>query len=140
MSGVVLDASAALSWCFEDEWTPQSDSLLATVRTDGAVVPPLWDLEIANALAGAERRGRITAAHATHLVALLAQLPIEVSEHDPGMPELLAQARTSGLTAYDACSLLTAMATGLPLASLDGRLREAAVAQGVTVLPGLAPA
>ncbi|ANS79682.1 Death on curing protein, Doc toxin [Serinicoccus hydrothermalis] len=134
-AGVVLDASAALSWCFEDEWTPSSDVVLEVVRADGAVVPPLWDLEIANVLAGAERRGRISAAHARHLMALLGQLPIEVSEHDHGMSELLAQARTSGLSAYDACYLLTAMTSGLPLATLEIKLREAARAQGVTCLP-----
>lgn len=135
MSAVVLDASAALSWCFEDEWSDASDLVLEAVRDNGAVVPPLWDLEVSNALAGAERRGRITAAQSTHLVALLSHLPIETSEHDAAMDTLLAQARATGLTTYDACYLLTAMSEGIPLATLDTRLRQAAAAEGVPILP-----
>lgn len=135
MSGVVLDASMALSWCFEDEWTPDSDTVLERVRQDGATVPPLWDLEVANVLVGAERRGRLSRADSARVVALLEQLPIEVSEHDPGLMGLLAQARESSLTSYDACYLLTAMTTGLPLATLDEALRTAATAAGVGVVP-----
>ena len=68
-------------------------------------------------------------------LALLHQLPVEISEHDPAPGELVALARESDLGSYDACDLLTAMQSGLPLATLDQRLREAAVRAGVSVLP-----
>ena len=61
MNGVVVDASMALSWCFEDEHDELSDRVLAAVREAGAIVTPLWWLEIFNALIQAEKRGRITA-------------------------------------------------------------------------------
>ena len=51
----------ALSWCFEDEHDELSDRVLAAVREAGAIVTPLWWLEIFNALIQAEKRGRITA-------------------------------------------------------------------------------
>ncbi len=132
-TGVVLDASMALSWCFEDEWTGRSDSVLETVRQDGAVVPPLWDLELANVLVGAERRGRTSRADTERLVSLLQQLPIEMSEHDPDVTDVVAAARDYGLTAYDACYLVLAMRSGLPLATLDERLADAAGRAGVTL-------
>ena len=36
---LVLDASLALSWYFEDERTPAADALLDQVANAGAVVP-----------------------------------------------------------------------------------------------------
>ena len=50
MSAVVLDASSALTWCFEDEAAQGSDDLFTQVQQAGAVVPPLWHLEIASLL------------------------------------------------------------------------------------------
>lgn len=47
---VVIDSSVSLSWCFADEASPASDALFERVRDDGAVVPMLWHLEIANVL------------------------------------------------------------------------------------------
>jgi hypothetical protein len=35
----VIDASIALSWCFEDEATPETDQLFESVRDEGAAVP-----------------------------------------------------------------------------------------------------
>lgn len=134
MTGVVLDASVALSWCFEDEWTELSGAVLEHVRVDGAIVPPLWDLEVANVLLGAERRGRTTRADTERFVSLLQQLPVETSEHDPDLTDVVAVARDFGLTAYDACYLVSAMRTGWPLATLDQALARAATEAGVPVV------
>lgn len=134
MTAVVLDASMALSWCFEDEWTPDSDAVLERVRRDGAVVPPLWDLEVANVLVVAERRGRASRADTERLVSLLQQLPIEMSEHDPDVGDVVATARDHGLSAYDACYLLVAMRSGCPLATRDEALAGAASRAGVALV------
>jgi hypothetical protein len=32
----------ALTWCFEDEASAQSDAIFERVRDDGAAVPALW--------------------------------------------------------------------------------------------------
>jgi hypothetical protein len=37
-----------MTWYFEDEATPATEDLLDTVAETGAVVPPLWRLEVAN--------------------------------------------------------------------------------------------
>ena len=60
MGPFVVDASLALSGCFADEATPYNRSVLATLQATYAVVPALWPFEVANVLALAERRQRIT--------------------------------------------------------------------------------
>ena len=80
MSALVIDSSAALSWCFEDEASPGSDALFEQVRDQGAVVPGLWHLEVANVLLQAEKRGRITAADVAIRLELIAELPITTDD------------------------------------------------------------
>ena len=47
---LVLDSSVTLSWFFEDERTAVTASILKRVVENGAVVPVIWRLEVANAL------------------------------------------------------------------------------------------
>jgi predicted nucleic acid-binding protein len=80
VSALVIDSSAALSWCFEDEASPGSDALFEQVRDQGAVVPGLWHLEVANVLLQAEKRGRITAADVAIRLELIAELPVTTDD------------------------------------------------------------
>jgi predicted nucleic acid-binding protein len=60
MAVFVVDASAALAWCFEDEASSWSDGLLERLRQGGQIVVPAhWPTEISNGLLVAERRKRI---------------------------------------------------------------------------------
>lgn len=136
MALCVLDASATLPWLFEDEASPAADALLERVALAGAVVPPLWFLECANALATATRRSRIDAARLARNVGLLQRLPVEVDVSDPAdaLGTTLDLARAHRLTAYDASYLDLALRRGLPLATNDEPLRAAAGAAGVALL------
>jgi len=58
---LVLDSSATLAWIYSDETTEAIRRVFQAVANDGAVVPALWRLEIANSLIVAVRRGRIDA-------------------------------------------------------------------------------
>jgi predicted nucleic acid-binding protein len=59
--GIVIDASVTLSWCFPDEQTPMSISVLDRLKTgEQALVPAFWALEVLNTLLLGERRGRIS--------------------------------------------------------------------------------
>jgi predicted nucleic acid-binding protein len=133
---IVIDASVALAWCFKDERTAVTAELLERVQTDVAAVPILWHLEIANVLALAERRGRITSAESAELIALLETLEIAVDEETPSRAfgRVLDLARSERLTAYDAAYLDLAMRLGAPLASKDRDLCNAAERVGVKVL------
>lgn len=132
----VLDASTALSWCFEDEATPETEAILDRLADDPAVVPALWELEITNALLVGERRGRLTESQTTRFVTLLASLPINVELAGPDMTTLLAVGRQHGLTSYDATYLVVAERDGYPIATLDNRLSTAAKTAGVQLLIG----
>lgn len=60
MAPFVVDASATLPWCFEDEATAWSESLLDLLsRGEQAYVPAHWLIEISNGLLTATRRQRI---------------------------------------------------------------------------------
>jgi predicted nucleic acid-binding protein len=59
---LVVDASVALAWALPDESSAYADAVLAAVERDGLRVPELWTREIANGLAVAYRRKRITSA------------------------------------------------------------------------------
>lgn len=130
----VLDASMALSWCFEDEATPETEKVLDRLGDDHAIVPPLWESEVTNALLIAERKGRLTEAQSTRFVSLLAVLPINVDTSGPPMTTLLALGRQHGLSSYDATYLALAERAGIAMATLDEKLRMAAHTAGVALL------
>lgn len=137
MSGFVLDCSVALTWCFQDEATPDTDALLDRLRDEGAVVPTVWALELGNVLVQGERRGRLSAAELVARLDLIAELPIMVDDAttERALRETVALARAEQLTTYDAAYLELAMRRGLPLATRDGDLQRAAARNGVAVLP-----
>ncbi len=132
---LVLDSSTAVAFVIEDERTPAVTSLVQRVAEAGGVVPSLWRLEVANALMVAVKRGRITAAIRDGGLADFRELPIEVDgETDQrAWSSTLRLAERVGLTLYDAAYLELADRRGLPIATLDQRLRAAAAAVGVGV-------
>jgi predicted nucleic acid-binding protein len=130
---LVVDASITAAWCFEDETDDDSEAALDAVASDGAVVPGIWPFEMADVLALAERRGRLTASRAIELLITLDELDIDVdgltSSGRSGravLDALLPISRRTELTAYDAAYLELAARRGLPLATRDARLRVAA--------------
>jgi predicted nucleic acid-binding protein len=136
VSGFVIDASAAVVWCFDDEATTATHALLDRFEEEYAEVPCLRHMEMANALAVGERHGRITPARTSEFIALIAGIPIVVGEQTPllALSTVLDLARSEGLSAYDASYLKLAMRRGLPLATRDDALVKAARRVGVTLL------
>src|SRR5437899_498031 len=102
----------------------------------GAWVPALWRLEVANVLQMNVRHGRHDAAFRDAALADLAILPIsidaETERHAWGSTLRLAEQHR--LTLYDAAYLELAQRRGMPLATLDQELRDAASAEGVVLL------
>jgi predicted nucleic acid-binding protein len=137
VTSLVIDASVALAWCFEDEASPATDDLLLRVRAEGAIVPSLWHLELGNVLIGAERRGRSIRGGVVARLELLAQLPIAVDAETVGRAwrEIISLARAERLTTYDAAYLELAIRRSLPLATNDRVLADAATRVAVPVVP-----
>jgi predicted nucleic acid-binding protein len=133
---LVLDASVTLAWILPDEASDAAASVLSLIVAQGAVVPPIWTLEVGNALIMAERRNRLTPDEAAKGLSLLRELPIRISpptlESDFG--QVIALARRHGLTTYDASYLAAAVRTSLPLATLDQRLRTAAGTMSIALV------
>jgi predicted nucleic acid-binding protein len=131
--GLIIDSSVAIAWCFPDEQDDYSQSVLDALATERAIVPDLWHLEVANTLLVGERRKRSTQANTVTWLGFLASLPIGVDEetklHAFGNTANLA--REHSLSAYDAAYLELAMRRGLPLATLDEKLKTAAQTVGV---------
>ena len=132
----VVDCSVAMTWCFDDEATADTDALLRRLYQGSAYAPSLWPLEVLNVLAMAERHGRIAPDEKLQRLRLLRSLPVILDD------ETAAQAWTSthdlshrfGLTVYDAAYLELAQRLNLPLATLDRELRKAAKKSGVPLL------
>lgn len=129
----VLDASVALAWFFEDEFNNYAQGVRAALKMQRAVVPWLWPVETTNALAIAERRGRIGAAKVDTALRLLAALPVVVDTVVPSPPHLLALCRKYRRTAYDALYLDLALRDRLPLATLDDGMHQASLEAGVVI-------
>jgi predicted nucleic acid-binding protein len=134
---LVLDGSAALAWCFDDESTAPVDAIMLKVANEGAVTPSLWRFEVANGLQTAIRRKRIDVAYRDRMLDNLAALNIRIdAESDSYVWSATAQlAAVHGLTVYDAAYLELAQRRRLPLATLDAALARAAEQAGVEVIP-----
>jgi len=137
MSAVVVDSSIALTWCFKDEATPETDKLFERVRDEGAIVPGLWYLELSNVLLQAEKRGRIGTSDVAARLGLISELPISVDHETTARAwrDILQIARIDGLTTYDATYLELARRLGLPLLTKDKELARAARRSSIAVFP-----
>ena len=130
MSGLVVDASVVVAWLFDDGDEPRADRVLEQLAEDGALVPHLWHLETRNSLLTAERRGRLSSGEVKERLDALKGLPIATDE-EPDLQSAFDLARAYGLSLYDALYLELARREGAELATLDGPLGRAAVAEGV---------
>ena len=133
---LVLDASLALAWYFEDEATAATEAVLGRVVEAGAVVPGIWRFELGNGLLTAVRRGRISGTYRDQSLAELSSMRIETDSetnvHAWSMTLRLAERHE--LTLYDASYLELALRRGFPLATLDSKLRRAGETIGLTIL------
>ena len=131
----VLDSSIALAWCFSDETNLYADSICALFPSFEAIVPAIWPLEIANILVAGERRGRNTQADTIQWTRFLSSLPIVIDEKSNAyaLSDTVDLARSLNLSAHDASYLELAIRLSLPFATLDGKLKSAAIHVGVSI-------
>jgi predicted nucleic acid-binding protein len=138
VSRFVLDATITMAWCFTDEATPFTETLLSRLAdlSDRALVPVLWLYEVVNVVEVAVRKGRITDQQASAFLESLADLPLEIE--NPTRPLVFAAVRALAhrcqLSGYDAAYLELAIRHHLPVATLDKALAQAANATGVELV------
>jgi len=131
----VLDNSVVCGWFFENQATPYSDAMIARLRDERAAVPSLWELEFTNILRTACLRQRMTAEAAQRVIAQIVSLPIDVDRHAVPASETLALSLRFGQSSCDAAYLKLALRMQLPIATVDGPLRAAALAAGASLAP-----
>jgi predicted nucleic acid-binding protein len=135
---LVLDASMTIAWLFRDERTQLAQSALRRVAIEGALVPAIWRLEVANVLRNAVRRGRCDDQYAERSLQRLGRLRITVdSETDRqawGATRELS--REYDLTLYDAAYLELAIRRRQGLVTQDIALFKAARTIGLDVIGG----
>ncbi|HEV8025381.1 MAG TPA: type II toxin-antitoxin system VapC family toxin [Candidatus Nanopelagicales bacterium] len=129
--GVVLDASAAVTWVLRDAKPEDEERIDELVSTAFVLVPELWHAEMANAIRSAIRAGRIDEGFVVGVCEQLDQLDIRTDVVGTQVQRLTLEAHAHDLTAYDTTYLVLAKDRGLPLATLDRQLARAAVASGV---------
>lgn len=133
---LVLDASMTIAWLFAAERTAAPREVLRRVVAEGATVPSVWRLEVANVLRNAVRRGRCDEPYADRSLERLSRLQItidtETDKHAWGESRRLAGSHD--LTLYDAAYLELAIRLGRPLATRDAALVKAAKRSALQVL------
>jgi len=131
--GFILDCSTTMSWCFKDEQNHYATAVLESLQHEQALVPALWNIEIANTLHVAFKKKRIDEAGELHFLGLLRSLPIKVAAANYKVQDLLLLSKEHQLTAYDVCYFLLAMMHQLPVATGDLELRRAVLKAGGTI-------
>ena len=131
----VVDASVVLAWLLPDERNEQAETVVSRLVGDRAHAPSLLLLEVGNALLQAQRRSRISAGTHADLLDAFTALPLML---EPIAADTMlsagALAQRHALSLYDACYLDLARSRGIPLATFDRRLADAAGAEGVLLV------
>lgn len=111
-----------------------TEDLMDAVALNGAVVPPLFQIEVGNSLLVGARRNRIEGAYISQALDLIQKMPLRIdsSSLDYVWSSTIELAAAYGLTLYDAIYLELAIRLDLPLATLDERLAQAAATAGVS--------
>lgn len=130
MTRFVLDASITAAWLLPDEDHDLALAVQESLLTSQAIVPPIWWFEICNLLDMCERRKRHTPAITQTILDALYDHPILVDD-DIDPTAMLRLSRAHELTVYHASYLEIAQRHAVPLATLDRRLAQAAMAETI---------
>ncbi len=134
----VLDASVAMSWLLGDGVATArayAMGVLEAMKSEDnrAIVPVVWNLEVANVIAKAEQNGLLVEAQSEAFLEMLSGLDIDVDSDTvaTALSDTLQIARRYRLSAYDASYMELSLRAGIPLATLDQDLNKAARRAGI---------
>lgn len=123
MTTLVVDASVAAKWLFEEDGTE------AALRLRGPeydlVGPDLLFLEVGNVVWRKVRAGEIEAADGRAMVAAILEAPLQVEPSAALLPAAWEIAVGHDRTVYDGVYLALSVALDAPLVTADHRLRRA---------------
>lgn len=123
----VADNSVIVAWIADRQATPYTRAMFRRLDREPAHVPALWPFEFANALWTLQRRARLRPHEVDAAIALaLDDMELQIDRDPVGLRSLLNVARRTNLTAYDAAYIELAARRGLPLATKERRMQDAA--------------
>lgn len=118
-----VDASTAVKWYFEEEYSDAASRLLTPVHV--LLAPDLLLTEFANVVWKHVRRGESTVADARRVLTALLSVPIELHPSASVIAPALEIACETGRTVYDSLYLALARAAGSQLVTADRRFYNA---------------
>ena len=125
---VVVDASVALKWVFDE---PESEAAVA-LRDEDLIAPVLWLVEAANALWRRIRIGEVTVQEAVERFSELANAPVASLAMEPYLDRALEIATDIGHPVYDCVYLALALHHDTHVVTADRRFASAARLAGLT--------
>lgn len=137
MTRFVLDASVTLSWLIDHSTAPYATRIRQLLSSGSyAVVPALWQWEIANGFVIAERRGILAPVDTAHILQTFEAMlsSIEIRQDLIPIHRIIKTAVGYQLTVYDAAYLELAKEERLPIATLDHALAKAAAKAAVPLI------
>ncbi|MFY9345929.1 MAG: type II toxin-antitoxin system VapC family toxin [Planctomycetota bacterium] len=138
---IVVDASVVLGWALGDAPFERVGRLFTALTKARALVPAIWQAEVANVLLVKERQRRIDAAFVGKVLRHLEDfdIDIDVAGATTAFDQALPIARRHQLSVYDAIYLDLAIREQAPLATLDGVLDAAATKESRSFFAPPAP-
>lgn len=127
----VVDASVAVKWVIEEDYSAQADELLRSASRNRTriVGPPLLRIEVTNAIFQRRRRGDLTLAEADDAVARFLGIDLDIETPPDLIPRAYAFARDHQLKSiYDCLYAVLAEHLAAELWTADRRLFDAVAA------------
>ena len=119
-SAVVVDASVALKWAFDDEDSVDAAVALRDDAISGAfemLAPSLWLYEVGNAVVTGVRRSRLTEQAGSNIFENLIRMGVRLVDPEPS--DCVRLALRYGLSGYDASYVALAISLDVPAWSGD---------------------
>lgn len=123
---VVVDASVALKWVFDE---PESEAAVA-LRNEDLIAPVLWLVEAANVLWRRMRIGEVTTREAVECLSELANAPVASLAMEPYLDRALELATEIGHPVYDCVYLALALHHDTHVVTADRRFASVAGREG----------
>jgi predicted nucleic acid-binding protein len=130
----VLDASIAVRWFILSQQTPYSLFVMSRLASEEMHVPSVWPFEVASVLLKEQNKGTISDRDIDRFLELLGKGALSVASSQSDIQSLLQDARQFRLTPPDSSYVRLALDFGLPIATADIGMQEAAVRVGVPLL------
>jgi predicted nucleic acid-binding protein len=121
VKAAVVDASVAIKWVVDEQFSEQADALLAGTTL---CAPAHWQAEATNGIWGYVRRGRMLAVDAKVRAAAMINAPVEPVPLAALLDRAFDLALTLRLPVYDTLYVALARTRAIPLVSDDQKLLQ----------------